>query len=251
MLFFRHLDDIWASVEKVLTFLVLLSMVLVAGLTVIIRNLCRINLTWFGTVLMQFDWADSFLRKATVWLAFLGASLAVYYSKHINIDALVRFASPRTRYAMRATSNLLASVVAVGLTYAFSHAVHANLTERPLEYEILAESGQVHICDASSQTLQSLNITDRPKAFCAIRNFVGFFNVPAESPGAAAQLIVPIMLFIIALRLFGHGVRSIVILSRGNEAIAEAEAEEAQRAAEEAQSVDAAERMKKNEERYR
>jgi TRAP-type C4-dicarboxylate transport system permease small subunit len=250
MSFLRRLDDIWADVEKALTFCVLISMVLIAGFTAFIRNLARFDLIWAGKLLMHFDWADSFLRKATLWLAFLGASLAVYYGKHINIDVFARIGPLRGKYAMRATSSLLAAAVAVGLTYAFSSAVYLNLTERPVEYEILPDNTPIHICDASDKALRDLSITGKPGAFCAIRSLFGLLGVPAESPGASAQVIVPIMFFIIGLRLFAQGVRAAIILYRGNDAIAAAEAEEARGAAEEAHAVDATGKMTQAEAKY-
>ena len=51
-----------------------------------VRNLTRFDIAWANEMLTEMEWADSLLRKGTLWLAFLGASLATHTPKHINID---------------------------------------------------------------------------------------------------------------------------------------------------------------------
>jgi TRAP-type C4-dicarboxylate transport system permease small subunit len=82
----RRMDRAWARGEGWLTVLVLILMVLVAGFAAGVRNLTRFDVAWANEMLTEMEWADSLLRKGTLWLAFLGASLATYSQKHINID---------------------------------------------------------------------------------------------------------------------------------------------------------------------
>src|SRR5690242_8965337 len=82
----RRLDERWVKFEGWLTVAVLILMVFVAGFAAGVRNLTRFDIGWANALLNDMDWADSLLRKGTMWLAFLGASMATYHRKHINID---------------------------------------------------------------------------------------------------------------------------------------------------------------------
>jgi len=152
---------------------------------------------------------------------------------------------------MRGLAGLIAALVALGLSYSFASAVYLNLTERPLEYEIMGAGGSsMHICEASDQMLKDLQIKSVPTSFCAARKALSLIGIPAETPGAAFQIIVPIMFFIMSLRLFAQGIGAFMILSKGDAAIAAAEAEEARQVAEEAHAADATERMHDAEIKY-
>lgn len=223
---FRKIDRGWARAEGSLTVVVLILMVLVAGAQAFIRNLSRFEVEWAAQILTNMDWADSFLRKGTLWLAFLGASLATFKKKHIGIDILVRLAPPRAKYTLLALGSILAGIIAIGLTKSFVDAVHLNLTERPMEYEMLGEQGSMHVCDASDAELAQLQDFERPAFFCGLRAALGAVGVPAETPGAAFQIIVPWMLFAVALRLLAYGVGYALVLFGGPDAIARAEAQE-------------------------
>jgi len=218
----KKIDSGWARVEGWLTVSVLLIMVLVAGWQAFVRNLTRFDIQWANELLTDLEWADSFLRKGTMWLAFLGASLATRAGKHIGIDVLTRMAPPKAKYSMMAMAALCAGVITLGLTYSFSSAVHLNLTERPIEYELLGEDGSIHACDASDEEIAILEDFEKPAIFCAFRSMLGAVGVPAETPGAAFQLIVPIMFAAIAIRLLAHGIGYIMVLTGGPESIARA-----------------------------
>lgn len=230
----KKFDRGLARVEGWITVGVLLMMVLMAGFQALVRNLTRFDVGWANEMLTDMEWADSTLRKGTMWLAFLGASLATYARKHIGIDILLRIAPARAKYTMRAASGILAGLITLGLTYSFSSAVVLNLTERPIEYELLGDEGSMHVCDASDAQINELDDFERPYIFCVMRGALGVLGIPAETPGAAFQLIVPIMLAVIGLRLFAQGVGAVMLLMQGQAAIDRAEAEE--RAAEQAQN---------------
>src|SRR5690242_2895793 len=148
----KRFDSGVARAEGWLTVLVLIIMVLVAGFAASVRNLTRFDVGWANALLNDMDWADSLLRKGTMWLAFLGASLATYHKKHINIDMMLRVVPARVKYAMIGVGTLIASVITVGLVISFSAAVYLNLTERPVEYELLNEKGDsIHLCEATDK----------------------------------------------------------------------------------------------------
>ena len=104
--------------------------------------------------------------------------------------------------------------------------MYLNLTERPVEYEMLGPNGSMHVCDATDEQLAGLIDFEQPTLFCAGRAVLAVFTIPAETPGAAFQLIVPIMLFVMALRFLGHGVHFTRVVLGGDATVAEAEAEE-------------------------
>jgi TRAP-type C4-dicarboxylate transport system permease small subunit len=229
--FFRRLDRAWARGEGALTVGTLLSMVFVASFSAGIRNLTRFDIQWANTLLTDMEWADSFLRKATMWLAFLGASQATYYRKHISIDVLTRIAPLKQRYMMHAASGVLAGLITFALAYSLASAVHLNLNERPIEYEMLGDNGSIHICDATAAQLKQLEGVDKPGMFCAVRGLLNAFGVPAETPGASFQIIVPFMFFVMGLRFLGIGIAAAIAVSKGEDALQELEREEHERMA--------------------
>ena len=51
------------------------------------------------------------MRHLVLWIGFLGAAIATSEERHINIDALRRFLSPRIRSAVDVVTDLFAAVV--------------------------------------------------------------------------------------------------------------------------------------------
>lgn len=228
--FFKRVDSAWARGEGWLIVLVLILMVLVAGFQAGVRNLTRFDFEWANNLLQNMDWADSLMRKGTLWLSFLGASLATYHQKHINMDPILRVVSVKTKFRMFAVGSLIAAIICVGLTYSFGSAVQLNLTERPIEYELLGPDGNsMHVCDASDAQLGQVLDLERPAIFCRFRGALATIGVSAETPGAAFQLIVPLMFLTMTLRFFGHAFSYVAILLDGPERLAQAEAEEQRR----------------------
>jgi TRAP-type C4-dicarboxylate transport system permease small subunit len=226
MEYFRRLDRVWARGEGMVTVLVLLSMVFVAAFSAAIRNLTRFEIDWAARLLTDLEWADSFLRKATMWLAFLGASQACYYRKHIAIYVLIRIAPLKQRWMMHAASGILAGLITFALAFSLGSAVKLNLAERPIEYEMLAENGSKHLCEGTTEELKALEGVEKPNVFCAVRSALSVFGIAAETPGAAFQLVVPFMFIVMGLRFFGAGIGAGMAVMKGDEAIHALEAEE-------------------------
>lgn len=231
MEFFRRLDRAWARGEGALTVLVLLSMVFVAFFSAGVRNLTRFDIQWANEILTDMEWVDSFLRKATMWLAFLGASQACFYRKHISIDVLVRIAPLKQRYMMHAAAGVIAAAITFAMSYSLWEAVKLNLAERPIEYEMLADEGSQHVCDASQAELDQLEGFEVPRVFCAVRSGLKVFGITAETPGAAFQLIVPFMFIVMGVRFLSAGVGAGLAVLGGEEQMRQLEAEERERLA--------------------
>ncbi len=193
-------------------------MVLVAGFMAGVRNLTRFDIQWANDLLTDMEWADSFLRKGTLWLSFLGASLATKQRKHIGIDILPRLAPPRAKLILQSLVGLLSALFTVALTVSFYAAVKLNLEERPIEYEVLGDKGSMHVCDAAPELLQGLDIVP-PSIFCFFRSILNALGIPAETPGAAFQIIVPVMFGVMAIRFLAQGIGDMMVVGRGQEAI--------------------------------
>jgi TRAP-type C4-dicarboxylate transport system permease small subunit len=232
MEFFRRLDRTWARWEGWFTVGVLLSMVFVASFAAGVRNLTRFDVQWANQLLTDMEWADSYLRKATMWLAFLGASQATHYRKHINIDVLLRIAPLKPKYILLTISGIMGGVITLALAYSLASAVTLNLKERPIEYELLGDNGSIHVCDATPEQLKQLEGVDRPTVFCMARKVINAFGVPAETPAASFQIIVPLLFMVIGLRFLGIGIGSAVAVFQGPAALERLEAEEHARLAE-------------------
>lgn len=234
----QRIDRAWARGEGRLLVGVLILMILIAGFQAAVRNLTRFDVQWANELLTDLDWADSLLRKGTLWLSFLGASLATYNLKHINMDILLRIAPPKPKYTMLAIASIIGSLITFGMTYSFSEAVYLNLTERPVEYEMLSETGESqHVCDGSDAQIAQLEGLDKPTMFCLLRSALGLVGIPAETPGAAFQLIVPVMLFVMALRMLGQGIGYVQTVRGGEATLAKAEQAEHDRMMAQQQSL--------------
>ncbi len=102
------LDRTLAKFETVLLVVFLGTMVVLAFVQVFLRNV-------FGSGLI---WGDTLVRHMVLWAGFIGGALAAFEGRHIGIDALTKFLSPRVRTAAGIVTNLFAAVVCYFLTTA-------------------------------------------------------------------------------------------------------------------------------------
>ena len=110
----RHLKRFDAGVargEAAIAAFVLLSMILLAATQAILYNLATsAELSWANDVLLELDWVDAILQKGTLWLAFLGASLATFDDKHIAVDVLSRVLPGKARLVAKGLISLASGV---------------------------------------------------------------------------------------------------------------------------------------------
>jgi len=199
----RRLDHGVARVEGAIAVAVLLAMVLVASAQALFFNIAERDVAWARAALDALSWADTFLQKGTLWLAFIGASLATHQDKHIAIDVLPKLSSARTATGMRAFAALGTGVIALLLGWVFYQACVVADAAVPFDYEVLTPDGPMHVCDAAAGAIQG---TDRPGIFCALRSGLAAVGVPVSSGGGIAQLIAPVMFVVIGVRLLGRSV---------------------------------------------
>jgi hypothetical protein len=75
-----------------------------------------------ASFLVFFGGASAVAKRLTLWLALLGASVATGQGKHINVDVVMRFLSPRARVPVAVLGWVVAAVVCfVGVWGFFDH----------------------------------------------------------------------------------------------------------------------------------
>ena len=200
----RRIDRNLARGEAAIAAAVLLIMIVVAAAQALLRNLTNLDIDWANLVLERMSWADSFLQKGTLWLAFFGASLSTYDEKHIAIDVLPRLAPPRGKELIRMIVCIFSSVTCFYLARVFWLSVLNNAKEIPLEYSVLGPTDEmIHICAASAEVLADTGLS-RPSIFCALRSGLEVLGVQMSTPDVALQLIVPAMFMFVSIRFISR-----------------------------------------------
>lgn len=77
-------DERIDRVEQTLLVILLGTMILIAFLQIVLRNLFSTGLSW----------GDPLVRNLVLWIGFIGAALATKEGKHINIDVVSRWMPP-------------------------------------------------------------------------------------------------------------------------------------------------------------
>ena len=193
--------------EAVLATIVLLSLVVVAALSSFFRNMADRDFTWANDALGSIDWADDFMKKATLWLAMFGASLATYHAKHIGIDVFSHIAKPKVRAAMKGVTGLFAGVTCFFFAQVVLAAVLAKAVRMPGEWGVVDPDTfeTIHLCVASPELLANADVA-RPGLFCGIRNMFDSLGLTVNTPTRAMDLLVPAMFLIIAIRFTAKGI---------------------------------------------
>ncbi len=101
MTLLRAIDRNLVKAETAFLVLFFGTMIVLSFLQVILRN-------FFGTGLL---WADTLVRHLVIWVGFMGAAIATHEERHISIDALTKFFSPRWKAIAQIFTSLFAIVV--------------------------------------------------------------------------------------------------------------------------------------------
>jgi TRAP-type C4-dicarboxylate transport system permease small subunit len=175
-------------------------MIVIAATQAVLRNLTNLEFDFANAVLERMTWADSFLQKGTLWLAFFGASLSTFDEKHIAIDILPRLSPPRMQQLLRGITSLFGAVVCFYLGRVFWLSVLNNALEIPMEYAMLGPNDEiVHVCMAPAQLLAEAGLS-RPDMFCGIRSLIEVFGAKMSTPDVSLQLVVPALFIFMSLR---------------------------------------------------
>ncbi len=202
----RRVDGAVARVEAGIAAVVLLSMIVVAVTQAVLRTLTAFQIEAANTALGHFTWADPVLQKGTLWVAFLGASLATHDDKHIAIDVLHRIVPPRVKSAMQGFVGIVAAFVCFGLAYVFRLSIANNAGDIPLELSVMDATGQsVHVCGISAAQALEAGV-ERPGIFCAVRGALGMVGQDVATMTNALELIVPFGCVVMGIRFFFKGI---------------------------------------------
>ena len=106
MEFITKLDKAFAKAEEILLALILVSMVVLAAIQVLLRNI------WSTGI----DWADITVQNATVLLGLLGAAVATSEGRHLNIDLIGRVLKGRHKTVLKVLIGVFAVYVCSLLT---------------------------------------------------------------------------------------------------------------------------------------
>jgi len=93
-------------IEAVLLVCIIIFMVLISFTQVLLRNFTA----------APFTWSDQLLRQLVLWIAGLGAGLAVLDEKHIKIDLLSYIGNAHVRKVAQLISNLFAAFICYLMT---------------------------------------------------------------------------------------------------------------------------------------
>ena len=104
----RTIDGWLNKAESALLIVFILLMVLLAFAQVVLRVV-------FSTGII---WGDIFLRHSVLWVGFLGGALGISQKRHINIDALTHYMSPRVNSVVSIFTNLFGATICVLLAIA-------------------------------------------------------------------------------------------------------------------------------------
>jgi TRAP-type C4-dicarboxylate transport system permease small subunit len=204
----RRFDAGLARGEGAIAAVVLLLLILVAAAQALLRNLTLVHVGWANTLLEHLSWGDSFMQKSTLWLAFLGASLATHNEKHIAIDVLSRISPKRAQMLLAVIVGLFSAVTCFYLARVFFQGVMNNAGDVPFDMQVMDEAGaSLHICDAAQAALADARLT-RPDLFCGVRSSLEAIGAHVSTPDTALQLIAPAMFLVMSARFVLHSVLS-------------------------------------------
>jgi TRAP-type C4-dicarboxylate transport system permease small subunit len=210
----KRFDEGLARGEAMLAMLWLLAMI-GAGATQAFFRFCatRIEAEWANPILQSLDWVDPLLHKGTLWLAFLGASLATREGRHIAIDIVPRIAPHKARLVMHGVVGLAASAIAFVLSRAFWAQVK-RIAEEGSAYTLYGASGdQIHMCEATAAELSDAGIDGSPIS-CGFRSAFDAIGITLDNPQAALQFVIPVMFIVIAVRLLANAIGAFISLGK-------------------------------------
>ncbi|HCA78180.1 MAG TPA: TRAP transporter small permease [Bacteroidetes bacterium] len=116
----KSIDKALTRAEEIVLITLLTVMVVMSFLQVVLRNVFSSGILW----------ADILLRHILLWLGFLGAAIATSENRHINIDSVRRFLSPRIRLATEVMTNLFAAAICILLASAAWEFVQGEIADR-------------------------------------------------------------------------------------------------------------------------
>ncbi len=110
----ERIDEVIGRVEQALLVTLLSALILVAFSQIILRN-------FFSTGIA---WGDALVRVLVLWTGFIGATIAAREGKHICIDVVSRWLSPKGKNFAAITIDAFSFLICCFLTYAALKFIH-------------------------------------------------------------------------------------------------------------------------------
>ncbi len=104
----ERIDAVIEQLERILLVILLSSMILIAFLQIILRDVFSTGLTW----------GEPLVRNLVLWVGFIGATLATREGRHINIDLLPKWLPSQGKNFVTLMTHLFSFSVCGLLTYA-------------------------------------------------------------------------------------------------------------------------------------
>jgi TRAP-type C4-dicarboxylate transport system permease small subunit len=104
----ERIDEIVGRLEQILLGVLLGTMILVAVIQIALRNVLSTGLAW----------GDELVRNLVLWTGFIGAAIATREGKHISIDVVSRWISPKRKISMEIITNGFSLLICALLTFA-------------------------------------------------------------------------------------------------------------------------------------
>jgi TRAP-type C4-dicarboxylate transport system permease small subunit len=110
----ERIDEAIGQVEQILLVILLSALILVAFSQIILRN-------FFSTGIA---WGDALVRVLVLWTGFIGATIAVREGKHICIDVVTRWLSPKGKRIVEIIIHAFSFSMCCLLAYAALKFIH-------------------------------------------------------------------------------------------------------------------------------
>jgi len=104
----ERIDEIVGRLEQILLGILLTTMIFVAFVQIVLRNVLSTGLAW----------GDALVRNLVLWTGFIGAAVAAREGKHISIDVVSRWVSPKKRVGIEIITNGFSLLICAFLTFA-------------------------------------------------------------------------------------------------------------------------------------
>jgi TRAP-type C4-dicarboxylate transport system permease small subunit len=110
----ERIDEVIGQVEQIFLVILLTALILVAFSQIILRNLFSTGIAW----------GDALVRGLVLWTGFIGATIAVREGKHICIDAVSQWLSPKGKRVVEIIIHAFSFLICCFLTYAALKFIH-------------------------------------------------------------------------------------------------------------------------------
>ena len=141
----RAVDHINVVSKIIVGLLVFFMVAIVAG-----QVFFRYILNW------SLRWADEAVRYLMIWMAFIGASLAVKYGVHVSIETFVNFLSPRLKRTVKIAAYAILILFLASLAYVSLELILRIWRQRAATIPI--SMGYVYIAAPTGFFLMTLNL---------------------------------------------------------------------------------------------